>query len=175
MSENTGEHISPEKLLQIFRAGSVIVGPQTNRGWSLRQMFEMTLRLQYLIFAMNWTFLLAREEDEGFLTSDNPVALFDPQNRASGAIGFASSPASHFTFPLSRTICLLAQHYKGPETAQLNGSQVRLTNKGTIERADSQLYAPFKSASVQELLDHTVARRPRLRRVLLKEGQVIEE
>ena len=39
----------------------------------------MMLSLQKVICSMNWTFLLAPEDDAGFLTSDkNAVALFDP-------------------------------------------------------------------------------------------------
>jgi len=138
-------------------------------------MFGMMLFLQQVIFSMNWTFILAPEDDAGFLTSDNPVSLFDPIGVPSGGIGFASSPAAHFTFPISRGVALLAQHRQGPETAELNGVRVRSVNKGTIARADSQLYAPFRLVSVQRILDSVVSQRSTTGKVLFRKGRVVVE
>ena len=172
--EETGEEIKPEEFQRKLTGGTVEMR-QTNREWSLGQMFQMMLFLQQVIFDMKWTFLLAPEDDAGFLTSDNPVSLFDPMVGRLGGIGFASSPVAHFTFPISRGVCLLAQHRRGPATAKLNGSKVRSVNKGTITPADSQLYAPFESASVQRLLDGVVSQRNTSGKVLLSKGRVVEE
>jgi len=173
--EDTGEDIDPQEFHKKLTGGTVEV-KQANREWSLGQMFQMMLFLQQVIFDMKWAFLLAPEDDAGFLTSDNPVSLFDPVGGGPlGGIGFASSAAAHFTFPNSRGVCLLAQHQQGPATAELNGSKVRSVNKGTITRADSQLYAPFESASVQKILDSVVSQRTALGRVLFKKGRVIEK
>jgi hypothetical protein len=174
MREHTGEDVDPEKFRKDLTGGTVEV-TQAERGWSLRMMLEMMVFLQQVIFTMNWTFLLTPEDDSGFLTSDNPVALFDPVGGPVGGIGFASSPVAHFTFPISREICLLAQHQRGPEAAQLNGSRVRSVNKGTITRADSQLYAPFKSSAVQGILDSIVKQRRGSGKVLFSKGRVVEE
>ncbi|MCI0724988.1 MAG: DUF4238 domain-containing protein, partial [Acidobacteria bacterium] len=73
--ERTGENIDPEEYRKKLTGGTVEV-KQASREWSLRQMFEMMLFLQQVVFHMNWTFLLAPEDDPGFLTSDNPVSLF---------------------------------------------------------------------------------------------------
>jgi uncharacterized protein DUF4238 len=172
--EDTGEDIDPQEFRKKLTGGTVIV-KQTSREWSLRQMFQTMLFLQEVIFDMKWTFLLAPEDDAGFLTSDNPVSLFDPVGGQLGGIGFASSPAAHFTFPVSRSMCLLAGHQQGPETAELNGSKVRTVNKGTITRADSQLYAPFKSEAVQKILDSVVSQRTTSEKVLLSKGRVVEK
>ncbi len=133
------------------------------------------LFLQEIIFDMKWTFLLAPEDDAGFLTSDNPVSLFDPVGGPLGGIGFASSPTAHFTFPISRDMCLLASHQQGPETAELNGFKVRSVNKGTITRADSQLYAPFKSEPVQKTLDSVLSQTSTSGKVLFSKGRVVEK
>jgi hypothetical protein len=174
LREHTGEEIDPLEFRTKLIGGTVEV-KQANRGWSIRQMFELMLRLQKVIYSMNWVFLHAAEGDSEFLTSDNPVSLFNPLGQRVGAIGFSSSPAAYFTFPVSRHVCLLAQHQRGPEKAELNGSMVRSVNRGTIARADSQLYAPFKSASVQKILDSVVSQRTTLRKVLIRKGRVVLE
>lgn len=174
MREQTGEEIDPEEFRKKLTGGTV-VAKQTSRGWSLRQMSGMMLSLQRVICAMNWTFLLAPENDAGFLTSDNPVALFDPIGAPMGGVGFASSPAAHFTFPISRDVALLAKHQQDHESVEISGFRVRSVNKGTITRADSQLYAPFRSTRVQEILDSVVRQRPVSGRVLFRKGRVLEE
>src|SRR6185312_9585533 len=123
--------------------GSVVV-TQANRGWSIRMMFEMTMELQIIIDRMSWCFLIAPPDDPGFLTTDNPVALYDPDKLPWGGIGFASSPGAHFAFPISREICLIGQHRSAPVVQKVNSAGVRETNKGNITRCETQLYAPFK-------------------------------
>jgi hypothetical protein len=128
----------------------------------------------FIIFGMNWTFLISREDDDGFLTSDNPVAVHDPTQR-SGVAGFASSPGAYFLFPLSRRVCLLGTHFSGPQSSELNASNVRSVNKALIERVDSQLYAPFKSEAVQKILNSIVIRSAGGHKILLRHGRVTEE
>jgi hypothetical protein len=173
MKQRSGEDITLEEFRKQLTGGTVKV-TQENRGWSLRQMFHMLLFLQEVIFKMEWTFFVAPEGDSGFLTSDNPVSLFDPMGGIGGT-GFASSPAAHFTFPVSREVCLLAKHQSGPASIKLSASQVRFVNKATIERVDSQLYAPFRSLSVQAILDSVIKTRPAKKEVLLKKGKLVEE
>jgi hypothetical protein len=174
LGERTGEKIDVEDFREKLTGGSIVL-QQVNRGWTVKQMFQNMLLLQEVIFSMRWTFLLAGPDDDGFLTSDNPVSLFDPVGNPFGGIGFKSSPAAHFTFPISRGVCLLAQHLLGPETRQLNASEVRMVNKGTITRADSQLYAPFSSLSVQGILNDVVKRKGGPRKVLFSKGRALVE
>jgi Protein of unknown function (DUF4238) len=174
ISTTTGEKIDRQDFLKALIGGTVEI-TQKNRGWSLKQMFTAVNKLQYVISNMHWTLLLCSREDPVFLTSDNPVSLLDPAAADQEAIGFASSPEAHFTFPLSRNVCLLGQHTKDPATYQMNGSQVRTTNTNTIERADSQIYAPFKSDAIQTILNRTVARRKAPGRVLFSKGRVVQE
>jgi hypothetical protein len=171
--EESGEDHTIEEFRKGITSGNVKL-TQGNRGWSLSQMFQKTLFLQKVIFEMKWTFLLAPEGDEGFLTSDNPVSLFDPMRGFAGT-GFSSSPAAHFTFPISRDVCLLASHKRGGAAIEVNSSQARSVNKGTIGQADSQVYAPFKSAHVQNLLNYAIKARPRRTEVLMKKGKLVEE
>ncbi len=170
--EESGEAITLNEFRKRLSGGNVKL-TQENRGWSLNQMFQMTMFLQEVIFKMKWTFLLAPDDDDGFLTCDNPVSLFDPMQGFAGT-GFASSPAAHFTFPISRDICLLASHQPRRAAIELNSSQVRSVNKGTIGQADVQLYAPFKSAHVQTILDSAIKHRPARKEVLIKKGRLVE-
>lgn len=175
--EETGENVDPEEYRKKLVGGTVEL-TQANRGWSVLQMFKMMVLLQETIFSMNWTFLVAPEGDPGFLTSDNPVSLFDPMGGLLGGVGFRSSPAALFTFPLSRNVCLRARHTPAPQTVELNSSEVRYVNKGTVMRADSQLYAPFKSEPIQKLFDREISRRAatgKTGKVLLSMGRVVEE
>ena len=105
-----------------------------------------------------------------FLRSDNPVSLFDRAEGSSHGIGFASSPAPHFTFPISKEICLLAQPHPNPRLVELTASEVRRVNSGTITRADGQLYAPFNIGAVKKLFDAVSSQTGKQpRRVLLKQ------
>jgi hypothetical protein len=137
-------------------------------------MFEFTLKLQQLIFNMNWTFLIAHEDDDGFLTSDNPVAVHDLIQRFGNA-GFTSSREAFFLSPLSKHVCLRGAHTLSPKSSELDAARVRAVNKAVIERVDSQLYAPFKSEAVQRLLNFLAARSVDPRSVLLRRGRVTEE
>jgi hypothetical protein len=174
IKKDSGEIIDPEEFQNKLMGGSVEL-VQTNRGWSIRQMFSVMMELQQVIFEMNWTYLLAPEGSEGFLTTDNPVSPFDPIGEKSGVVGFASSPAAHFIFPLSRDICLFAQHRRGSESHKLKGFEVRSVNRRMISRADSQLYASFKSPSVQRILDSVAAKKTATGKILLSKGRVLEK
>jgi hypothetical protein len=138
-------------------------------------MFEMVATLQDLICQMSWTYLLTDPDDFGFLTSDNPVCLFDPAATPLSGIGFASSPAAHFMFPLCRTVCLLAQHTRRDDVVKLTPARVRAVNQAIISRADMHLYASYPSQGIQRLLNNIVISRPKPTRVLLKKGRVVEE
>lgn len=133
------------------------------------------LAMQKLFFQMHWSFLIAPTGSEGFLTSDNPVSVFDPAAGPNEGAGFLGNPAAYFTFPIGREICLLAQFQPKALPAHVTDSDVRRTNKGTITRADSQLYAPFQSDRVRQLFDHVSEQKKRSRRILLKRGHVVEE
>lgn len=175
-TEKTGKEVTPKELLKTLNAGSVYL-TQTNRGWSLEQMIRVMIVLQRIIFDMRWTFLIANEEDPGFLTSDNPVAVFDAPTVDVPGTGFLSSPDTHITFPISREICLTAKHLPGPaqRVARIAAVGIRRVNKGTISRADTQLYAPFRSEKVQELHDAAIAARGVPKRIKVKQGKVVEE
>jgi len=174
ISKAKGESLDPEEFRKKLTGGTVVLS-QKSRGWTVRQMFENLVAIQEVIFRMKWTFLLSRPDDDGFLTSDNPVSLFDPTASPTRGIGFMSSPAAHFTFPICRTVCLLA-HYGHPQEArELTPSEVRQTNKGTITRADSQLYAPFGYSAVQGILNDVVKAKGAPRRVLFSKGRAVVE
>ncbi|GAC1427848.1 MAG: hypothetical protein NVS1B11_17930 [Terriglobales bacterium] len=174
-SERTGKEVTPEEVRRRLTGGSAFL-TQTNRGWSLQQMVKVMMLIQNIVFDMCWVFLISPDGDAGFLSSDNPVALFTPGMELP-SLGILSSPDSYLTFPISRDICLLAKHRLGPaQTAiPVSPAQIRELNKGTIGRADTQLYAPFRSQKVQDLLNDAVSARGEPKRVTLKYGRVVEE
>jgi len=174
-SESSGKQVTPEEIRKTLNAGNVIVN-QANRGWSLEQMVRIMLALQKIIYEMRWVFLVAETEDDGFLTSDNPVSLFSAPTTDVPGVGFLSSPDTYFTFPISRTICLLCKH-SGPvqSVGRVSSVSVRQVNKGAIARADTQLYSPFRSEKVQMLHDAAVLSRGKPKRVMVKKGQIVEE
>jgi len=175
-SERVGKEVSPDEMLKTLNAGSVYL-TQTNRGWSLEQSARIMMLLQKVIFEMRWIFLVAEEGDPGFLTSDNPVAVFDAPTVDVPGTGFKSSPDTYLTFPICREICLVANHLarQAQRVVRVSGARVRQVNKGAIERADTQLYAPFRSAKVQELHDTAVLARGTPKRVMVKKGRIVEE
>ena len=175
-SEAKGELVTPDEIKKTLNAGSVFL-TQTNRGWSLKQIIDVMMLLQRVIFDMRWVFLVAESEDEGFITSDNPVALFGAPTTDVPGVGFLSSPDTYFTFPVSRTICLLAKHLRGQAQTlrRIPSVGVRQVNKGAIARADTQLYAPFRSGKIQILHDAAVMSRGNPKRVMVKKGRIAEE
>ena len=170
----TGEDLDPLKFKEDLTGGSVVVA-QKSKGWTLLQMFRMMETIHELIFRMHWTFMIASNEDGGFLTSDNPVSLYDPVGGPRGAIGFASTPAAYFMFPLSRKLCLVGRHWKGSEVIKLTPFEVRRINTGAIARSDQQVYAPFWSNKIQKIVDNAVSHKPAPRRVLIRKGHIVEE
>jgi hypothetical protein len=175
-SEKTGREVNVEDIRKTLNAGNVFL-TQSNRGWSLEQMVRVMMTLQRIIFEMRWVFLVAEDTDPGFLTTDNPVAVFDAPTVDVPGTGFLSSPNTYVTFPISREICLLAKHLSGPaqKVARISGTGVRQVNKGSILRADTQLYAPFQSQRVQKIHDAEAALRGKPRRVMIKQGRIVEE
>src|SRR5215469_4132922 len=172
LSEEKGEEISVEGLKREMSAGSVTLD-QTNRGWSLRHMFRAMLTIQEVVYRIHWTFLIAPDDDPGFLTSDNPISLYDPA--AGFGTGFESSPQAYFTFALSKSLCLLARHYKAQSVANATSREVRRINKGTVGRADTQIYAPFNSMKIQEMLNEVVGRRRGSGKIYLRHGRAVRE
>jgi hypothetical protein len=174
IEEEEGKKIDLEDFRQKLVGGAVKV-TQTDRGWVLRRMFQMLVPLQEAIYHMHWTFLTCENSDLGFLTTDNPVCLYDPTPRAGFDIGFASSSQAHFLFPICRTVCLLGSHQKVQRLIRTSSAKVRATNSMNVGCADTQLYAPFRSDGVQKLLNHHVATKPPHETVLFRHGRAVEE
>jgi Protein of unknown function (DUF4238) len=173
-NEENGEGITAEEFKKKLTGGTVEI-TQENRGWSIKMMFEMTLTLQDVIANMSWCFFIAPQGDPGFLSTDNPVALYDPGKPRWGGISFASSPSAHFAFPISRELCLIGQHRPAPIIEKLNPSKVREVNKGNISRCDMQVYAPFKSEKVQAILDEVMREKKSTGKVFFRKGEMVQE
>lgn len=130
---------------------------QTSRAWTIRKMFEGMLRIMPILERMKWT-LLESTGGVSFLTSDNPVALYDPSPPSPYA--FAASPHSEVTFPISRKFCLLFR-WRGPAgLAVMRPAGVQVVNKRTIQRAYRQVYASQCSTILAQLLDKIWQKKP---------------
>lgn len=174
IEETEGEKIDPDEFHRNLVGGSLIVN-QANRGWTLRRMFQMLVPLQESIFRMHWCFLTCENGDPGFLTTDNPVCLYDPTPLFGPGIGFASSPKAHFLFPVCRTICLVGGHREMLRTRKMPPAKVRATNSMNLEQADRQVYAPFKSDGIQKLLNQHIENKSPHKKVIFRHGKVVEE
>jgi len=166
-----GEMCDVKSLRKALTGGDVYL-TQENRGWTLRQMFNSLIGLQELIFSMRWTFLTCADEDEGFLTTDNPVSVYDPT--APHAVAFRSSLNAYFTFPICRTVALVGDHLSTPRITKLTPFDVRGFNSDNMTNADRQLYAPFENRKVQERFEEIVRRRPKEKKVRLEKGRFAE-
>ena len=172
-SKKTGERITADEFRRKLTAGSVEL-QQTNRGWSIKIMFQTMLSLQLTIDKMHWSFLEAPTENPGFLTTDNPVCLYDlliPQN---GRVKFANQKTVSFAFPLSRSLCLIAGYAPMPVNQKIDPARVRRINTANIGCCDRQLYAPFESGKVQKILDKIASSR-RAGKVFFKQGRIVME
>lgn len=173
-SKKTGEMITADEFRRKLTAGSVEL-QQTNRGWSIKIMFQTMLSLQLTIDKMHWSFMEAPADDPGFLTTDNPVCLYDLLIAPHGRLGFANKKAVTFSFPLSRSLCLIAGYAPMTVHQKVDAARVRGINTANIERCDRQLYAPFESAKVQKILDRMIASRKTAGKVFFKQGRIVVE
>lgn len=173
-SEETGRTVTAEEFRKKLIGGSIELR-QTSRNWSVGMMVESMLRLQVLIANMHWSFLVAPEGDPGFVTTDNPVALYDPDAPTWAGISFAS-PTAHFAFPVNRELCLIGRHRPMPKIQRPSASHVRQINKAAITRCDAQVYAPFKSQKLQMILDEVAREKGgRTGKVFFRKGRLVQE
>jgi hypothetical protein len=64
---------------------------------------------------------------------------------------------------------------RGMKASAITSAEVRRVNKGTIVRADSQLYAPYKSSAIQRILDETAVGRKAPTKIHFSQGRVVEK
>jgi hypothetical protein len=147
----SGEKLDADEERRKLKAGKMRA-VITERDWSLRCMFEETLRMQSRLVKMDWT--LIRAKGAFFLTSDFPVLLSNPLQSNHVHKGTGSSP--DFLFPISRHICLAGGTGFGREDLVVtDAAQVRKINLALIKRADRFVFSPFRAPYVQQKLDQS--------------------
>jgi Protein of unknown function (DUF4238) len=174
IAEETGDRVDVDEYHRRLTGGDVIV-TQGDRGWTLGQMFSATAALQPLIYEMNWTFLVAPDDAEGFVTSDNPVALVDPVRDSHGIMDLFKRRSARIAFPISRNVCLYASFDNAAVAKPVNAAGARSVNSVIIGRADSQVYAPFLSLKIQSAVDSVIGTQRKPVRVLFKKGRAVIE
>ena len=97
---------------------------EVNQGFLMRVMLDsiIDMELRKIVSEMNWKFLTT-QQDEHFVTSDNPVVVVDPERKDQGA-GYKSSPTVQLTFPLSAKMCLLATWSEGKDEYKEIGEEM---------------------------------------------------
>jgi hypothetical protein len=125
--------------------------------WTVHQMFDVGRAVHQAIQEMNWM-LIESDWDEGFVTSDNPVCLFNP-----GSLGSPSpwklSKETHFFFPINRHVCLMGHTSREGSKFRTSGFGVRMINKLIISKAFRFVYATVKSSALETLINNSVAAR----------------
>jgi len=159
VEQETGQSLNrtPEQLREFIDRGEYTV-QQTSKAWTIRMMWQTMLGFIPIIERMQWVFLESSGA-EWFLTSDNPVALYDPS--APHASGLASSPLAELTFPLGRRSCLLCRWKGRSGSVLLSPSRVRALNKRSVLRAYRFVFTPYKSKALRQLVDRLHGDQPR--------------
>lgn len=155
--------LTPEEERAFLSTDTKTVEVAASYQW-LDMMFRMMWRLTNLLGKMYLVFCVTGE-NEPFLTSDNPVALYDPTPPKPGVVGFGSSPNAEVTFPISRSTCLLYRWRGGEGIARLKPIAAREVNRRTVSQAYRYIYAPQCSIRLRKLVDklHRHRREGRLR------------
>lgn len=135
------------EVQEIINSGSYDVNiPNT---FFLQAMNDNLLEITKMISGMKWNYLVA-PQDKFFISSDNPVVLFDPEHKSDFyGPGFLTKSVE-LTFPLSSDLCLLCQHGIPIENKfiDLDEDQVIKINARTISCSNRYILSSHKSPGV---------------------------
>lgn len=112
----------------------------------------MAIKLSDIINEMKWDILLATK-DNAFITSDNPLSIYDPYNDSGVQAGLLLKKTG-LTFPITRNIALYAywanDRYIGYKHAMNN--EVKEINRMTVINSRRFVYAPEKLIGIKRLV-----------------------
>ena len=146
-------------LLARFASGNLRLEPQ--REAALQGMFYSMEGTAPVIADLGWT-LLEAPPNAGFVISDTPITMWNPEPRFPfSGDGWCSGPKAETTLPLSPKLCLKVTSV-GPdfETRHATRGEVNAINARTFGWAERWIYAPSQQA-LQDLRTFT-KRRPDL-------------
>jgi len=123
-----------------------VVIPNT---YGLLSMIENLPIITKIISGMKWNYLVA-PLNNFFISSDNPVVLFDPLHTSDFyGLGFLTK-SIELTFPLSSHICMLCEHNSSHENEfiHINSEQVIKINERTVSCSYQYLISSQQSLGV---------------------------
>jgi hypothetical protein len=120
---------------------------QSGKGWAIQGAIEGGHMLSPKIYAMHWT-LCESPISDCFVTTDNPVALFEPL-AAPGKPGYG--PSLQFMWPVSPKFMLFGDSMLsgGDERVRIPGQNVRMFVDELLRIAHREVYASFCSKELQ--------------------------
>jgi hypothetical protein len=115
-------------------------------------MIDLAREFAAVFNAMNWSFLEASDE-QGYLTSDNPVYYFDPTYRQGfDGVGLLNDNTEAY-FPVSKNIMLMANWKNIKGYHRLQNFDIRAINRRTVIFAQKFVFASNRSTGISKLVD----------------------
>lgn len=135
-----------EKMLREIADGTTEL-EQSGKGWAIQGAIEGGHMLSPKVYAMHWT-LCESPISERFITTDNPVALFEPL-ASPGKPSYG--PSLQFMWPVSSRFMLFGDGMLSgnDERVRIPAQNVRMFVDELLRIAHSQVYASFYSKELQ--------------------------
>jgi hypothetical protein len=146
-----------EKFLRDNADGTIAL-EQTGKGWSIQGAILAGYDLSPDIHDMHWT-LCEAPASSPFITTDNPVALFDPiPGRIEGRTG---GPLFQFIWPVSPRFLMFGERRgSGPDDrGRISAEMAETWNDELIKVAHKQVYASLFSKELQTRINRTFKER----------------
>lgn len=144
--------VGPDEAEQFIRemADGSIALEQTGKGWTIQHALEGGQMLTPRIAQVHWT-LCEAPVSEPWITTDNPVALFEPfpvPGRVLGVYG----PSLQFLWPVSPRFLVFGEPMtSGPDDrGRVPARTVRMMTDELLSIAHRQVYASFFSEGLQQ-------------------------
>lgn len=133
---------------------------QESKGWNMKQMFDHIPDFGNRFEKMRWG-LLEAPADTPFITSDNPVGVFDDNAKGFKPKDYRPTSGLRFGFALSPQFVLTGEFVDGADQRlKATAHWVQVFNSSQISRAYVDVYASFKSMDLQAEIDKVHKERP---------------
>jgi hypothetical protein len=149
-----------EKFVSDIADGTIEI-TQSSNGWAQVGALEGGQKMTPMLARIHWT-LCQAPASEPWITTDNPVALFEPfpVRPKLGLYG----PSIQFLFPISRRFLLFGEPMtKSPDdSGRLSAENVRMMTYDLLRIAHRQVYASFFSNELQSRVNRVFREREAL-------------
>ncbi|MGE0705458.1 MAG: DUF4238 domain-containing protein [Vicinamibacterales bacterium] len=146
-----------EKFVTDMADGTIGLTQHSN-GWALVGALEAGQKLTPMLARIHWT-LCEAPASEPWITSDNPVALFEPfpvQRK-----GELYGPSLQFLFPISPRFLLFGEPVtrRQDDRGRVSAETVRMMTDDLLRIAHRQVYASFFSKELQSRVNQVFKER----------------